>query len=374
MNAGGLVKEAVDSGVARWGARCDASFEQFLVSHETYRPMAGLDTWAAAGSPDRRVADGLRPFVGHEHRSWTYDIPGPVWCEPTFGRVFDARGRLLRRSSTYWHMHANWTASMGAYAAGRLVGPERRVPEVVSLREPLTEHTFWHFHDDVLGRLLGADDYGIASDAPLLIGPRLWESSFFQSARRRPGLRDRRWIVHDRLVRAERCVVPVHGSLRSETPKRLQELLADAPRSTSRQEERRFFLARAPHRPRALRNQQELSSVLRRRCELETVDADAMAFDAQVDLFTNAALVVAVHGAGLANLIHRVGADCTLIELFPSDYIHPHFAWLARAASFKYSAVVGSALHPTDQSFEVSADDVIAALTRVGSPCVEEQE
>ena len=188
------------------------------------------------------------------------------------------------------------------------------------------EQNYWHFHDDVLSRLLVLDESDIPSNAPLLVGRALWDTKFFQSVIRRDPLRDREWMVHDSLVRADRLFLPIRGSLRSDTPRGLQRLLASGPGTGSR----RLFLFRGRSRSRALRNSDELAAALTHGFGFEAVDTDELTFDEQANLFADARFIVATHGAGLTNLIHRLGAPTTLVELFPSDYVHPHFAWLAQ--------------------------------------------
>src|SRR5262249_2521177 len=60
-----------------------------------------------------------------------------------------------------------------------------------------------------------------------------------------------------------------------------------------------------------------------------------------VALFRAARCVVLVHGAGLVNLVHRIGRPAAVAEVFPGDYAAPHLAWMAREFGFEYRAVRG---------------------------------
>jgi hypothetical protein len=104
----------------------------------------------------------------------------------------------------------------------------------------------------------------------------------------------------------------------------------------------RIFLTRHRRRGRYLINEDQVIRLLEQ-YTFEAVDTDAMALRDQIELFASARYVVGIHGAGLANLGLRQG-PVALLEIFPANYIHPHYAWLAQALGFGYSAVVGSSL------------------------------
>jgi capsular polysaccharide biosynthesis protein len=125
------------------------------------------------------------------------------------------------------------------------------------------------------------------------------------------------------------------------------------------------FLFRGRSRSRALRNSDELAAALIHSFGFESVDTDDLTYDEQASLFADARFVVATHGAGLTNLIHRIGAPATLLELFPSDYVHPHFAWLARTAGFDYSGLAGTMLDSRTQTFEIPTDLVLAKVETI---------
>jgi hypothetical protein len=104
----------------------------------------------------------------------------------------------------------------------------------------------------------------------------------------------------------------------------------------------RIFLTRHRRRGRYLINEDQVIRLLEQ-YTFEAVDTDAMALRDQIELFASARYVVGIHGAGLANLGLRQG-PVALLEILPANYIHPHYAWLAQALGFGYSAVVGSSL------------------------------
>jgi capsular polysaccharide biosynthesis protein len=82
---------------------------------------------------------------------------------------------------------------------------------------------------------------------------------------------------------------------------------------------RRFYIHRQGQVARTVENFDELEPVLAR-YGVEPVALDELGFEEQVNLFSKADLVIAEHGAGLANSIFmRPGA--TVVELFPAPMV-----------------------------------------------------
>jgi Glycosyltransferase 61 len=92
----------------------------------------------------------------------------------------------------------------------------------------------------------------------------------------------------------------------------------------------------------------------------------------QVRRFGDADVIVAVHGAGLANLLFaRPGA--TVIELFPEDFVKSTYLWLCNRLGLRHIAVTGSR-GSYDQDFQVepslfaaSIEEAMSALVRPAS-------
>lgn len=193
---------------------------------------------------------------------------------------------------------------------------------------------------------------------PILVDPELARTRFFQEIIARGTLAGRNWVPHDTLFRIDRLIVPVHGSFHEDTPVRLQRLLGSGPLPG----DRRIFLTRGKNRKRSLANEDEIASQLSGSYGFEVVDAETLSVEEQILLFGSASVVVAVHGAGLTNMLHRAGADARIVELFPSDFIHVQFAWLSRAAGFEWRAVVGSPLQSSSGTFRIPLAPVLQAI------------
>src|SRR6185369_9154645 len=68
---------------------------------------------------------------------------------------------------------------------------------------------------------------------------------------------------------------------------------------------------------------------------------ETLSLEEQIDLFFDADLVVAPHGAGLTNLLFADGAG--VVELHPTAQIMPHYFLLSLAVGHHYRYLAGSA-------------------------------
>ena len=75
----------------------------------------------------------------------------------------------------------------------------------------------------------------------------------------------------------------------------------------------------------------------------------------------SASEIVALHGAGMANLFfHKKPRQTSVIEITPINYINPCFAYAAEEAGMSYYCLAGSPL--VDGSFAVSLAHIAAFL------------
>ncbi len=111
---------------------------------------------------------------------------------------------------------------------------------------------------------------------------------------------------------------------------------------------RRIYLSRAKARFRRVVNESELISALQP-YGFEVVVAEDLSFRDQVELFSGSELIVAPHGAGLANLSFARAAKL-LVEIFsPGFGASSAFAHICRHKNIKYAAVVGFAVAGTKE-------------------------
>lgn len=90
----------------------------------------------------------------------------------------------------------------------------------------------------------------------------------------------------------------------------------------------------------------------------ERVVLEELTIPAQIDLFHDAACVVAPHGAGLANLLFC--EDAAVVELFPQPVVWPHYYVLCCSLGLRYRFLCG-----TERRRHASFDVDVEAVTRI---------
>lgn len=102
----------------------------------------------------------------------------------------------------------------------------------------------------------------------------------------------------------------------------------------------KVFISRGPVSRRRLVNEAEIKADLEAD-GFVSVDVAKLSVRQQVSLFANAKVVVAVHGAALANLVFSEPGQ-RVVELMPKNYVFAHFALLAQARGLDHRILMGS--------------------------------
>jgi capsular polysaccharide biosynthesis protein len=121
---------------------------------------------------------------------------------------------------------------------------------------------------------------------------------------------------------------------------------------------RRVYVSRRRASHRRVRNEDDLMEKLRP-LGVRRHDLEALAPSEQIRLFQEAEVVVAPHGAGLANLLFST--DATVVELQASRTVAPNFYLLCKRMGHNYRYVPHDA-PDVDSSFTADPDEVIRQL------------
>jgi Glycosyltransferase 61 len=113
--------------------------------------------------------------------------------------------------------------------------------------------------------------------------------------------------------------------------------LRDLPFSGKQNQHRRLFLSRARVAVRRIANENEISEVLRHR-NFEIVEAENLSWREQADLFAGASVIVAPHGAALANIVFcKPGAR--VVEISTRAGYRDWYWQLAAVAGLSYEVM-----------------------------------
>ncbi len=236
--------------------------------------------------------------------------------------------------------------------------PRQRVAGRVAVLNTRMSHNFFHWMIDVLPRLAPLRRVGLEADYYLVD----CLSSFQRDVLARLGIESRRLIQpHCRLLlEADQLLVPslpTPTCLRAFGPMLAAAIGADGPSTSSR----RLFITRRRTGTRTLSNEPQLEALLRQRgFEIHSMEQYPLARQAR--LIHEAQLIVATHGAGLANLLFaRPGTQ--VIEICPAGRFNATcYPNKSRIFGLHHQMVFAQRARHR-QILRVSLDDVDAALT-----------
>jgi len=104
---------------------------------------------------------------------------------------------------------------------------------------------------------------------------------------------------------------------------------------------RRIFISRKLRPTRSLLNEEECIEVLERH-GFQSYCTETLTLREEAELFANAEAVVALHGAGLANLV-LCHPGCVVVELFAHDFTSTWFAHVSAVRKLTYASLHGAA-------------------------------
>lgn len=267
------------------------------------------------------------------------------------GALYDARcnvvlarpGRILRESENVWREYPNQWFHERYYWRYQYTRPRRDLDGVnMVFRSPA--NNYYHTLIDNLPRLFWLERLASQHEhlRVLIPGkPYPWEDWFLKKLL--PGNAELFEVDPEYLWRAEYMVVgdylseQMSGALpRAYLDSFLQRVLPQR----SRQRRHRIYISRrqAPGGRRIL-NEDAVRSMLQAR-GFEVHLLEALDIGQQIELFHDAEMVVAPHGAGLSNILFAEMID--LVELHPAQEIMPHYCLMARALGHRYHALSAS--------------------------------
>ena len=137
---------------------------------------------ASVAPPKVDRVDGFEPLPGIEE-GWAFTLTGGAVIEPKYGWIIAPPCGLVAQSLPYYQ----WTEiepSLIQAPPLRTGFPRKKTTElgaVLSLRTPW-EYSYFHFFNDIVGRMRMVEELGIPATVPALVSERLAGTSFFKAA------------------------------------------------------------------------------------------------------------------------------------------------------------------------------------------------
>jgi len=201
---------------------------------------------------------------------------------------------------------------------------------------------YYHWLTDGIGRLAAADAAILAECRGVLVPAH--PVSVAHETIARTGIargREMRRVEPWEAFTCTRLVVPWAMATIYEPHPRLASFLAALVPPAALGSRRRLYIDRRAAPNRVLANEAEVIAGLAR-FGVTPVALEGRGFAEQAALFADAELVVAPHGAGLANIVFAP-RDCGVVELLPDAYANWCFRRLAASCGLAYDCVLGRA-------------------------------
>ena len=301
--------------------------------------------------------------------------------EPEWGYVISEPWSLQYDSMAVFlagQQHPAWrlaTPSALDWADVRGGGDAERVvefDEVVSLRF-LYEWNYFHFHFDVLSKLALLERLGPLPDVPYVVGPYFEHKAFARDMFELGTFAERDVFVQplDTYVRANTITYCRPRMTQVERATYVTEQLREEPLLGARGPDRKVLLTRRPPTQRCLANAAEVEEALEA-IGFEVIDAADMPAVEQVRVFRETRLLVAIHGAGEMNILHRAGQPMDLVELCAEVFWSEDFREMSADLGFGFRRLlcpIKPGGNPEAADLYVDVDELLTHHRRAhGSP------
>jgi len=210
---------------------------------------------------------------------------------------------------------------------------------------------YFHFFSDILSKIYFLDKFNIDQNLPLIVSNKTFCTKYFQYIYNHTELKNRNWIVQDdkTWIKANNLylVKPLPYNLIY-----WQNILHLLNFSINPAPHNRIFITRSKARGRYIKNMDEIEAILTK-YSIKSVDTDNMDLVKQADLFSNASLIISIHGAGNANLMFTNKNKVRFLEIIPNNRISCHYFWLSTMFGINYVPLKGCEIE-ADGSFYLS--------------------
>jgi capsular polysaccharide biosynthesis protein len=129
---------------------------------------------------------------------------------------------------------------------------------------------------------------------------------------------------------------------------------------------RKLYISRRYAPSRAMTNEVDLEAALSKQ-GFEIIYSENLSFAEQVYLFSQAQIVVALHGAGLSNIVWAP-KGLQVLEIFPHNYFNDCYARLALQLNASYDYITCGEQQTKNASGTISVADVVARLPTIKLP------
>lgn len=103
-----------------------------------------------------------------------------------------------------------------------------------------------------------------------------------------------------------------------------------------------IYISRLDSTKRRIVNEAQLIEALLSKHQFQIVSFSSLQLAAQIACIRLSNVIVAPHGAALANLLFKPSGSCRIIEIMPEGYVHPFFSCISNTKLFTHDQIIAS--------------------------------
>jgi hypothetical protein len=302
----------------------------------------------------------LTTYSPYRHQEFVIEIKEPTVIEPLMGGVI-ARKTAIIEECYALPTGQNLALPYLPLALYKTNHSTIHVEQAILLRHPWGDNNYFHFYNDILPKMGLLSDLNLFSDLPIIVGQKLYNSSYFQTAIKLANLQDRSWILQNKeYIKVDQSIcIRSHELTKQGIFRNLRLLNLDI---SSPRENKKILLLRPPNTQRNLANRDEVIKMCLN-LGFECVDCSQLSLEDQINTFANARYIVGEHGAAFANIIYRYGKPLDMIEIFPPEHISTCYFVISQCLGFNHDVhrcYVGS-----KESYEIETTELEKKLKQI---------
>ena len=277
-----------------------------------------------------------------------------VYVEPEHCIAIKGISAVIKESVFYdWYRISKWK-----YLKARLSFFKIKRLQVAILFDGTVGFNYFHFHNDVLTKLVVIKKQLTNLNVPLVISSKLFHSALFRFYYQFDFVQRNKWYVlgdQDYLHVQKLYLIKAKqfdSTALKEIAVKTLEGLKETPVSLKLSE--RIFINRKAKSGRYISNFASLEPVLINN-GFKIVYLEDFEISEQIALIKHSRLIAGIHGAGFTNLIFADANNVQVIEIFPNNFLPTHYYWLCNSLSIRYKAFYAGNL-TSEQGFEIDIE------------------
>ncbi len=205
----------------------------------------------------------------------------------------------------------------------------------------ITGRNYFHFFSDVMNTFWLSENHIENKSLPLIISKETYSTTYFQYLLKNTYLKDMNWLVQNNEDWLKIKVLWYNKSFPYKKDYWFKTIKLLGLKHDELKE--RIFINRSKKSGRSIKNIEELFPILKT-YRFKIVDTGELTFEEQFTIFSQAEIVIGIHGAGNTNIIFSDLSKVKFIEIMPADRITCHYYWLSETLGFNYTVVKGHKL------------------------------